>query len=67
MPGIGTLINVVAIVAAGLLGMVGGRLVGERMQDGLEKACGVCVMFIGIAGALSGMLTVTDGTLAAGI
>ncbi len=67
MPGIGTLINVVAIVAAGLLGMVGGRLVGERMQDGLEKACGVCVMFIGIAGALSGMLTVTDESLASGM
>ena len=67
MPGIGTLINVVAIVAAGVLGVAGGRLVGERMQDGLEKACGVCVMFIGISGALSGMLTISDGALVSGM
>lgn len=67
MPGTGTLINVVAIVAAGVLGVAGGRLVGERMQDGLEKACGVCVMFIGISGALSGMLTISDGALVSGM
>ncbi len=67
MPGTGTFINVVAIVAAGVLGVAGGRLVGERMQDGLEKACGVCVMFIGISGALSGMLTISDGALVSGM
>lgn len=67
MPGIGTIINVVAIIAAGLLGMVGERLVGERMQDGLEKACGVCVMFIGISGALSGMLSISNGELVSGM
>lgn len=67
MLGLGTLINVVAIVIAGLLGMAGGRLVGERMQEGLERACGVCVMFIGIAGALSGMLTVSGGALVSGM
>ena len=67
MPGLGTIINVVAIVAGGLLGTVGGRLFDERMQDGLEKACGICVMFIGLAGALSGMLSISEGELVSGL
>jgi len=39
---------------------------GERVRDGLVKASGVCVLFIGIAGALQGMLTINDGALVAG-
>ncbi|MDO4538885.1 MAG: DUF554 domain-containing protein [Coriobacteriales bacterium] len=67
MPGMGTIINVAAIVVGGLLGMlVGGRL-KPQMQDSLLKANGVCVMFLGAAGALSGMLSVgSDGVLASG-
>ena len=61
MPGLGTIINVVAIAIAGVLGMAGGKLVNERLQDGLVKASGVCVLFIGMAGALQGMLAVEDG------
>lgn len=66
MPGLGTIINVVAIVIAGLLGTVTGKLFNERLQDGLAKAAGVCVLFIGAAGALQGMLAVEGGTLIAG-
>ena len=63
MPGLGTIINVIAIVLAGLLGVgVGGRL-SERMQDGLAKASGICVLFIGISGALQGMLVIDGGSL----
>ena len=67
MPGLGTIINVAAIIAAGLLGAVGGKLLNERLQGGLAKASGVCVLFIGIAGALQGMLSVNAGQLAAGM
>ena len=62
MPGLGTIINVVAIVAAGLLGAGAGKLLNERLQEGLQKASGVCVLFIGMAGALQGMLSVGDGS-----
>ena len=66
IPGIGTIINVAAIVAAGLLGAAAGRLLNERLQDGLAKAAGVCVLFIGIAGAMQGMLALDGGVLASG-
>lgn len=66
IPGLGTIINVAAIVAAGLLGAAVGKLLNERLQDGLAKAAGVCVLFIGIAGAMQGMLALDGGRLASG-
>lgn len=66
MPGLGTIINVAAIVVAGLLGAGAGRLLNERMQDGLAKAAGACVLFIGMAGALQGMLAVSGAELVSG-
>ena len=66
MPGLGTIINVVAIVAAGLIGAGAGKLMNERLQEGLAKAAGVCVLFIGAAGALQGMLAVDGDTLVSG-
>lgn len=58
MFGLGTLINVAAIVAGGLLGFLFGKFLKEEHQDSLTKVCGICVLFVGIAGALEGMLTV---------
>jgi len=67
MPGLGTIINVAAIVVAGLLGAGAGKLLNERLQDGLVKASGVCVLFLGMAGALQGMLAVNGGSLVSGM
>ena len=61
MVGLGTIINTLAILAGGILGMVFGRFFKESVQDALCKICGVCTLFLGIAGALEGMLTV-EGT-----
>ncbi len=67
MPGLGTIINVAAIIAGGLIGLVvGGKVLTERVQDGLNKASGVCVMFIGVAGAMQGMLSVEGGSITSG-
>lgn len=63
MFGLGTIINVSAIILGGVLGALFGKLLQERHQDSLSKACGVCVLFIGIGGALEGMLTVSDGSV----
>ena len=38
----------------------------ERHQDSLAKACGICVLFIGIGGALEGMLAVSEGSISSG-
>ncbi len=62
----GTIINCAAIVAGGLLGLLFGRLMKQNIQDALMKACGVCILFIGIAGALEEMLYVKDGAITSG-
>ena len=63
MPGLGTLINVAAVVAGGLSGSLVGKLFDERQQESVNMACGISVLFIGIAGAMEGMLTLTDGNI----
>ncbi|MCH5274408.1 MAG: DUF554 domain-containing protein [Lachnospiraceae bacterium] len=66
MIGIGTIINVAGILAGGLLGKLCGRFLSERYQDSLIKTCGICVLFIGIAGAMEGMLSVEGNTILSG-
>ena len=66
MYGLGTIINVAAIVVGGLFGMFFGRFIGERHRDTLCKACGLSVIFIGAAGAFKGMFSVTDGKIVYG-
>ena len=63
MIGLGTLINTAAIAAGGLLGAVFGRFLKENVQDTLMKACGISTLFLGIAGALEGMLKVSGNQL----
>ena len=62
----GTIINVAAIIMAGIFGRVFGRFLPERMQDTLTKTCGVSVLFIGIAGAMQGMLDIQNGVITSG-
>ena len=63
MIGLGTIINCLAVVAGGVLGILFGKFLKPRLQDGLTKACGVSVLFIGVAGALEKMLKVEGETL----
>jgi uncharacterized membrane protein YqgA involved in biofilm formation len=66
MHGLGTIINVAAIVVGGLLGLAFGRCIKERHRDALCKACGLAVLFIGAAGAFKGMFSVVDGKIVYG-
>lgn len=66
MIGLGTIINVAAILAGGLFGQLFGRFLSERYQNTLNMACGVCVLFLGIAGAMEGMLSIEGGGLSSG-
>ena len=63
MIGLGTVINTLAIIVGGILGVLFGKLINERIRNTLCIACGICVMFIGLSGALEGMLSVTDGNI----
>ena len=66
MIGLGTIINVAGICLGGLLGALFGRLISPRHQDALCKACGISVLFLGIGGALEGMLAISEGGVESG-
>ncbi len=66
MPGLGTLINSAGIVLGGLTGLAFGRFLKERFQETLNMACGISVLFIGIAGAMEKMLQMGEGSLHSG-
>lgn len=66
MIGLGTLIDVTLILLGGFAGLAFGRFISERIQDTLLKATAVAIIFIGISGAMSGMLTVSGGEISAG-
>ena len=66
MIGLGTIINTLAILAGRVCGMIFGRFLKEGVQDSLCKACGVSTLFLGISGALEGMLTVEGSRVTGG-
>ena len=66
MRGLGTIINTLAVVLGGLIGMRFRAGISDKLQKTLMQACGVSSMFIGAGGTLAKMLSVSeDGTLAA--
>ena len=66
MIGLGTLINILGIVAGGVCGLIFGKMLKKEHQDSLGVAAGVSVLFLGIAGAMEGMLTMADGKVTSG-
>ena len=66
MAGLGTIINAAAIAAGGVLGSFFGRFLTPQSQDTLMKTCGVCVLFLGVNGAMEGFMTVQGSALVSG-
>ncbi|HHT87714.1 MAG TPA: DUF554 domain-containing protein, partial [Clostridiales bacterium] len=63
MIGLGTLGNIALILIGATIGTVIKGGLKQRFQETIMKALGLAVMFIGISGALEGILTVTDGKI----
>lgn len=63
MSGIGTIVNVAAIVAGGFIGLLLKGGLKEHYQQSIIKSLGLCTMLIGLSGALPGMLRVEEGHL----
>lgn len=63
MFGLGTIINVAGILLGGLGGLLFGKKIKERFQTTLMMANAVSVLFLGIGGAMAGMLQIIDGGL----
>ena len=66
MTGLGTIINASAIILGGIIGIIGGKFISERYRNILIKASSICVMFIGIGGAIEKMMTVDGVNLSSG-
>lgn len=63
MKGFGTIVNVLAVLAGGGIGLFLKGGMKQRYQDIMMQALGLATMFVGTVGALQGMLTVQDGSL----
>ena len=63
MTGLGTIVNVSAIVAGGGLGLLVRGGLGERKEQAVTQALGLSTMFIGLSGALPGLLVVEGSAL----
>lgn len=66
MIGLGTIINVAAIIIGGLIGLIFSRAISARYQETLMQANGVCVLFVGISGTIQEMMAVTSDGLKSG-
>ena len=65
---LGTLVNFLVVFIAGICGSFVKRGVNEKITDAIIKAMGVCVVFIGIDGALEASPPVAEGSfLSAGL
>lgn len=61
MPFLGTIVNFLMVLIAGIAGSLLKRGVNKRISDAVIKAMGVCVIFIGIDGALEAAPPVHEG------
>ncbi len=66
MLGLGTIVNVAAILVGGLLGLLFKGGLSERFRAIMMQACGLAVIFIGAAGAFEMIFSVEGGRLASG-
>ena len=66
MRGMGTIVNVIAIIVGGGIGIVLKGGLKKRYQEIMLQALGVSTIFIGISGALKGMLSIDGSTLESG-
>ena len=63
MIGLGTIANVAAIIVGGGIGLLLKGGLKDHYQQSLQKAMGLCTIFIGAGGALTGMLYIENGAL----
>ena len=63
MIGMGTIVNVLAILVGGLIGLLVKGGLKQHYQEGVIHALGLATMFIGAGSALCGMLVVSGGAL----
>lgn len=59
MAGLGTIVNMGAIIAGCAVGLLLKGGLPKRLQDTISSAVGLCVVFVGITGALKGLMSIS--------
>ncbi len=57
----GTVVNCLAIIAGGIIGLVFKKFIRKTWVDGINKALGIAVLIVGINGVISNMLSFDGG------
>ena len=60
MPGIGTIVNVAAVICGSLIGILLKKGLSERIQESILKSLGIASMFIGIGCTMAEMLSLNE-------
>ena len=63
MPGLGTIINVTAIIVGGLAGLLFGNKLKDHYRETLMNGIGIATLMLGAGGVMRGMLVFKDGAL----
>lgn len=58
MVGLGTIVDVVAIIGGGLVGMIFQQFISPQLRRIVMQTLGLAVIFVGMAGTLSHMLRI---------
>ena len=66
MTGLGTIVNIAAILIGGTMGLGVKKFLSECVTDTVMQGVGLAVIIIGISGALSAAYTVVDSRLSSG-
>lgn len=60
---LGTIINTAAVIVGGAAGMLVKKGLKKDFQDSMMKTLGIAVIFLGAAGAMTGLLEFKDGAI----
>ncbi|NLX73197.1 MAG: DUF554 domain-containing protein, partial [Bacteroidales bacterium] len=60
MHGLGTIVNVIAIIIGGAFGIILKKGIPERFKTTIMQAISLAVVIVGISGTLQGVFTVTE-------
>lgn len=63
MNGLGTIVNVILILAGGTAGLILKKFLSQRLTNTIMQGLGLAVVIIGLSGTLGAMFTVTDGAV----
>ena len=64
MHGLGTLVNAGGVIVGSLIGILFGKKLNENIRKSLLSVLGLCVCFVGVAGAITGLVKIDEnGTL----